>query len=168
MTAIEIPHELAEQLKLRAQQLHIPFEQLVVSVLQKSLYPKHGCFLTPEQFAFTQTHHQEIEQAHINFERAQISGDDTLYVAAHMVVERITSSENYRRLFGNMEWDSLLDNYESTPGYDNRFRISLRHQLNTDIASGALKRAPRKSIKSGTLSPEVLKRLKQMRKEDED
>src|SRR5262249_473771 len=97
MTTIEIPDEIAQQLRFYAQQLHIPFQQFVISVLQKSLYPKHGLFLTPEQFAFMHQRNGAIQQAQIDFVHAQISGDEGLKVAASAAIDEIIASDEYKQ-----------------------------------------------------------------------
>jgi hypothetical protein len=72
------------------------------------------CILTPEQFAYMQQHHEEIEWGRF----AEATGTGTF-------VDDFISQPEYIRLFGNMGWDDVLDSYEDTPGYDESLRIEV-------------------------------------------
>jgi hypothetical protein len=83
------------------------------------------CILTPEEFAFMNTHHEEIERASI----ACKCGDD---VPLHSFI----NSEDYQKHFAGRLWDDILDRYEDTPGYDWTLRTVLHQKLKEDVESG--------------------------------
>lgn len=76
--------------------------------------------LTPEQFSFMQAHHNEIEQA-----MAPPFADDK----ASFWLDTFIDSEEYKKHFGDMDWDDVYDRYTETPGYDNTLKSALRKKI---------------------------------------
>jgi len=40
-------------------------------------------------------------------------------------IDTFIESEEYKRIFGDMLWDDVIDRYEDTPGYDNTLWMAL-------------------------------------------
>lgn len=83
------------------------------------------CILTPEEFAFMNAHHEEIEQGII----AGKCGDNA-------PLDLFINSGGYQRLFARRLWDDILDRYEDTPGYDWTLRTVLHQKLKEDVENG--------------------------------
>ncbi len=138
MTTVQIPDALVERLENIARSEQRSLEELVIEILDR--YSSPTLILTAEQFVFMREHHEEMMRAIIAHKRAEISGDSTL--EADAVIDRIVSSVGYKQHFGDMQWDEAIDRYEDTPGYDNRLWVELHEQLQRDLETGVILKAP--------------------------
>lgn len=80
------------------------------------------CILTPRQFLFMQTHHDQIMRE--NF--YEHLGGGTRWLRA------FSESDAFIYYFGDMCLDDVLDRYEDTPGYSDKLRMELFAQLRAD------------------------------------
>jgi hypothetical protein len=86
-----------------------------------------NCILTPEQFAFMQARHEEIERGLIDNK-----------VGNSAFIDAFVNSEEFLTVFGDMGWDDVYDRYQETPGYDQSLRLALHEELGKDVEAGRI------------------------------
>lgn len=79
-----------------------------------------------EQMAFMLPYQEQIQRELI----AGKMGQDTPWL------DQFIESPEYKRIFGTMIWDEVLDRFEDTPGYDWELRQKLHEQLQDDLKHG--------------------------------
>src|SRR5688572_13120104 len=73
------------------------------------------CTLTHRQFRFLQAHHRLIENAVFAAAEGDIS-----------VLNEFLASEDYQKLFSNMDWNMICARYLETPGFDINLQMMSR------------------------------------------